>query len=287
MNMTYMKKRIVYILFLALLPLATFAQELSSLTIFSEDGDKFVLYLDGVQRNQQPTAELRVRELTKMSYNAKIIFVNSSIPQINGVIKTTTPQGWKAEVTYKIVKSLKGGYTLRCLGVIPIKDNGFSSNNESAYSGTEGGEESQFVDQFSPTTQRTETVTSRDANNNIVTTTRVKTGYGQRDNSAKNPAGCIPMSGADFEKAKIAIAENDYDESKLILAKDYANSNCFTAQQVQEICKIFVLEKTKLNFAKFAFSQTVDPANYFRVNSVFETSESKRELYEYVSTMVK
>jgi hypothetical protein len=272
---------------LTVLPLFSFAQQLSSLTLFSEDGEKFILYLDGVQRNQAPTAELRVRDMTKMSYNARIVFVNRSLPDINNVIRTVTPQGWKANVTYKIVTNLKGQYTMRCLGVVPIKDNAYSSDNESAYSGTDGAGESQYIDQFSPTSQRTETVTTRDANNNIVTTTRVKVNYGMRDNSAKNPAGCIPMSPSDFEKARIAIGENDYDESKLILAKDYANSNCFTSQQVMEICKIFTLEKTKLNFAKFAFSQTVDPANYFKVNSAFETSESKRELFEYVSSMVK
>ena len=59
--------------------------------------------------------------------------------------------------------------------------------------------------------------------------------------------------------------------------------NCVSTDQVMAICKLFTYEQTKLDFAKFAFSKTTDPGNYFKVGTVFTYDASKTELNDYIS----
>lgn len=278
-----MKFRFLLFVAVAFLPLYSFAQELSSLTLFSEDGTKFSLFLNGEQKNMQPMAEMRVRELTNPTYDARIVFANPNMPELSGVIKTTTPHGRRAEVTYKIEKTVNGAYTLHCLGVIPIKDNSMVGNNESSYSGTEGANDAQFIDPTQPETKTTRVTTMTDGNDNTTTTTTVRLNYGQRDNTKQN-AGCIAMDNNDFDHAKYSISTFEMDNQKLSAANDVANSNCFTSDQVLQILTVFSLEKTKLSFAKLAYAHTVDRANYFKVNQAFEAEETKKELYDYLSS---
>ncbi len=272
-------------LFLSMLflPFITFAQQLSSLTLFSENGEKFTLYLDGEQKNPQPMSEMRVRELTRTSYDGRIVFDNPGIPELRGIIKTTTPRGWKADVTYKIETNLQGDHTLRCLGVVPIKDNSRVGSNESSYSGTEGSEDAHYLDYGSPETKTTTVTSSTDGFGNTTIDKRAQSGYDQKDRVSKSAAGCIPMDKNDFERTKWDINGNEMDDQKLMTARNLAINNCFTSEQVLQILNLFSLEKTKLNFAKFAYPQTVDKANYFKVNSAFEAEETKKDLYDYLS----
>ncbi len=279
-----MKCRFLLSLSIAFLPLISIAQQLSSLTIFSENGEKFTLFLDGEQKNMQPMMEMRLRDLAKPSYDARIIFANSNSQELNGTIKTTTPRGWKADVTYKLVSLPNGIYSLRCLGVVPIKDNSQIGTNESSYSGTESAETAQFIDYTQPETKTTRVTTITDENDNKVTTTSVRLNYGQRDNSKENAAGCIAMDNRDFERAKVSVGRYEMEDQKLMAANDVANSNCFTSEQVLQILNLFSLERTKLSFAKTAYGHTVDHANYFKVNLAFEAEETKKELYDYVSS---
>jgi len=58
--------------------------------------------------------------------------------------------------------------------------------------------------------------------------------------------------------------------------------NWLTAQQVASIMNLFDFESTKLDFAKFAFSHTVDPQNYWIVNDAFSFSSSISDLQHYI-----
>ena len=283
-----MKFKLILLFVVFLFPFILSAQELSTVTFFSEDGERFTVFMDGEQKNREPMAEVRVRDLSRPTYDARIIFANRDYPEITARITSTTPKGRRAEVTYKIVKDKKGMPFLHLLVVVPIKDNSMTSNNESAYSGTEEANSAQFIDYTKPETKTVITTTTTDESTNTqTTTTRVKLDYGQRDETHKNLTGCIPMDKADFARAKQSIASNDMEEQKLLTARDIGNSNCFTAEQVTQVLNIFSLERTKLNFAKFAYSRTVDPGNYFKVNSAFETDETKKELFDYISSTMK
>src|SRR5689334_2230913 len=70
-------------LFLTAVPFFSFAQQpIGHLTIFSEDGDKFFLILNGEKQNKEAQSNLRIEDLPQPYYSAKITFADPSIPEI-------------------------------------------------------------------------------------------------------------------------------------------------------------------------------------------------------------
>lgn len=97
------------------------------------------------------------------------------------------------------------------------------------------------------------------------------------------PIGCNwPMDEIAFQKAKESIKNKVYEDSKLTLAKQIASNNCLLARQVKEIMELFTYEKTKLEFAKFAYKYTYDIGNYYLVNDAFTYETSIEELNEFL-----
>lgn len=98
------------------------------------------------------------------------------------------------------------------------------------------------------------------------------------------PVGCpVPMDPADFAAAKNSIALKSFESTKLEMAKQITNSNCFVTEQVKEIMQLFDFEASKLDFAKYAYGHTYDKGNYFKVNDTFEFDSSVSELNDYIN----
>jgi hypothetical protein len=75
------------------------------LTIFSEDGDKFTLILNGEVINDVPQTNLRVEDLNQPYYSAKIKFQNNLLIEISkNNLMLTDVNGVFSDVTYKIKK---------------------------------------------------------------------------------------------------------------------------------------------------------------------------------------
>jgi Domain of unknown function (DUF4476) len=74
-----------------------------SVTIFSEDGDKFTLILNGEIINDVPQSNLRVEDLNQPYYSAKIKFENQTLidVSINNLMVTDYDRVF-SDVTYKI-----------------------------------------------------------------------------------------------------------------------------------------------------------------------------------------
>lgn len=70
-------------LYLMLLFVSTLSvSQESRLTIFSEDGEAFYLFLNSIRQNEEPVVNIAVDYLTNDYYDAKIVFANESINQI-------------------------------------------------------------------------------------------------------------------------------------------------------------------------------------------------------------
>lgn len=93
------------------------------------------------------------------------------------------------------------------------------------------------------------------------------------------PAHC---SDRDFQEAKRLVAEQDFETSKLKVAKQVVQSEKLTTSQIVEIARLFEFENSKLEFLKFAYEYCFDPNKYYLVNSVFEFESSKNELNKFV-----
>lgn len=109
-----MKKNIlILILALASMSLKTFSQS-SSFTVFSEDGQKFWLIVNGIRQNAEPKTNIKVTDLTAPNYRAKIIFEEEGIADIDKTIYTKDVDENYFDVAYVVRRhKTKKEYVMR------------------------------------------------------------------------------------------------------------------------------------------------------------------------------
>lgn len=129
-------------------------------------------------------------------------------------------------------------------------------------------------------TEHTETVTTTTT---TTTTTTEEHNRNEFGSTTGTTGGCYPMAGNDFNAAKKSISEKSFSDSKMTLAKQIAQNNCLSAQQIKEITTLFDFEDNRIEFAKVAYDKCSDKGNYFKVNEAFEFEASIEELQEYIS----
>jgi len=290
----------------------------SNLTVFSEDGFKFYLILNGERQNDVPQTNIRVEELPNPYYSCKIIFEDKTQKEITkGNLMLVDAEGVHQDVTYKIRKDKSGKQVMRFHSFIPAIQNMQRPANTMVYrygnpspfmrgndmiettvvemrhgngrndavldiSVGEGGASIQVRDPELRTQTTTVTTTTR-------TTTRERE-YNQRvmdDGFATSSPemGCqgYPMSPGDFSKAMNSVKGQSFEEGKLRVAKQVANANCLKVNQIKELIHLFSFEASKLDFAKAAFRSCTDPKNYFQLNDAFTFESSREDLDKFIS----
>jgi hypothetical protein len=85
--------------------------------VYAENGEKFHLYLNGELMNEDPKTNIKLRGLTSEFYQARVDFVDSSIPDFNS---NNFAVKYGIEVTYR-VKLAKNGYVLRYFSERPLE----------------------------------------------------------------------------------------------------------------------------------------------------------------------
>ncbi len=277
-------------------------QPVANLTIFSEDGDKFFLVLNGERQNNVAQTNLRVEDLPQPYYNAKIIFEDKTIPEINkNYLQLADANGAMMDVTYKIKKDKNNGkITLRYFSMIPVQQNYVPASNVAV---VRYGNPAPATTTVTQTTTTHSTPNTVDANVNVAginmnvtindptlqttthTTTTHTTHTTEVVHEQPTQIGCVgayPMSSGDFSSALSTIKGQGFSDTQLKTAKQIAGSNCLSTNQISEICKVFGFEETKLDFAKFAYDHCTEPKNYFKINNVFSFSSSSDDLNEYI-----
>jgi hypothetical protein len=303
-----MKLKLVFLSLIVLFPMLSFAQ--SSITIFSEDGDKFYLVLNGQKQNTVAQTNVRIDGLSQPGYQAKIVFEDAAKPEITKNLPAQDPStNAYADVTYKIKRTKDGDLKIRYFSATPVQQNytppadvyvmhygqpapvtntvtqttvtttGNNPGDGSVSISFNGGGANMNMDVNDPNMQRSS-----------VTQTTTTTSSATTDNSSYNaprqaaPRGCqYPMDWSNFKSAKDAVAKATFEDTKLSTAKTILGSNCLSAEQVMQLCKLFSYEASKLDFAKTAYGKTTDPGNYFKVNNVFDFDASKTELNNYIA----
>jgi len=122
-----MKRNTTLLAFMLLLSSLSFAQvqPFGHLTIFSEDGDKFYLILNGERINEEPQTNLRVEELVQPYYNAKIIFEDNTRAEITkNYLQIADADGIFMDVTYKIRRDKNNPKKMKMnfFSMIPVVD---------------------------------------------------------------------------------------------------------------------------------------------------------------------
>lgn len=137
---------------------AAFAQK-SSLSFFTQEGEKFYVILNGTRQNDKPMSNVKLTDLELPNYKAKIIFENPALGSIDKNLYTRDADGNYSETVYNIRKDKKGTYIMRLSGYSEVTP---SSSNENVikYHAEERNTAPEATPQISKTTTTTTTTTT-------------------------------------------------------------------------------------------------------------------------------
>lgn len=295
-------KKFLVILISIVIPSILFAQQKTgNLTVFSEDGDKFYLFLNGEKQNDIPQTNIRVEELPQPYYRAKIVFEDQTLAEITKTLPVSDVDDVMMDVTYRLRKDKNKKVKLNpysSTAVVPefvipagmyVRRYGQPQNNNQVGYQTTTTTTANTMNASVSVPGVNMNISINDPNMVVTSTTTTTSSSSSSTGGIKPPPpsnnNCSgwPMKQNDFDAAKKTINESSFDETKLSTAKSIASANCLNSDQVTEICKLFSFEQSKLDFAKYAFKYTTDQKNYFKVNSVFSFSASKEELNKFVA----
>lgn len=304
-----MKRQFLFSILFLVFAGAAYAQPMQPfghLTIFSEDGDKFFLILNGERINEVAQTNLRVEELTQPYYNAKIIFEDPTRQEISkNVLQIADVDGIFMDVTYKIRRDKNNPKKMKLnyFSMIPVAPDFIPPANVNVIRfGAPRPVQPVVVGGVTQTTTTTTTTNGVNAAVNVggvgvsininepnmavthqQTTTTTTTSGGFEEPVQQGCLGARAMAPNNFNSALNSVKNQNFDDTRLRTAKQIASANCLSASQIAQMCQAFAFEQAKLDFAKFAFPYCTEPNNYFRVNDVFEFSSSVDELSQYVS----
>ena len=90
------------------------------------------------------------------------------------------------------------------------------------------------------------------------------------------------MNQSDFAFALSTIRHQNFESTRLTVAKQILSSHWVTSDQVRQIMKQMNFEDSRLEIARFAYNRVVDKNNFFQVNNGFAFSSSIDQLNTYL-----
>jgi hypothetical protein len=240
-----------------------------------------------------PQTKIRVEALPQYINDVQLYFANNNLKPIHKKVIASDPiDGRAVSMILKITMGRAGYPELRFHRMSGCEHNYRGPHDEYVmYYGK--------PQQINTTTETsyTDLVTGELVTQTTTTTTTTdnygsNTGYNADNYGNSNvgnatplpPSRPVAMSDATFGDAKQSISNASFEDTRLSTAKTILASNFITTQQVIDICGLFSFENTKLAFAKFAYSRTVDPGNYYKVANVLDFDGNKKSLNNFINT---
>lgn len=263
-------KKISFVLILFLVSQLVNAQGANAV-IFSENGEKFTVYINEAIHNLKPESSVKILNMSAPQYKMNIVFEDVRLGETSFHLFLEAGM----ERTFSLSKNTKGKYVMRFIGSVPVTV----------------GQVPIAAKQFQDTIKQNKVfnidtldseinphINIAQSNINIVERPVYLPGY-------EGPIGCErPISNQLFLDLKNNIAEKSFEETKLTAAKQLLVNQCLLTSQIKDLAKLFTFEETKLNFAKYAYSYTYDIVNYYIINDVFTFESSIEELNSYIKT---
>jgi len=94
----------------------------AGLTFFSQEGELFYVILDGVRQNNSASANVKITDLDRPNYRAKIIFDNAELKDINKNLFVHDVDDKAYHAVYMIVKNKKGEMDLKLSSFNEVKE---------------------------------------------------------------------------------------------------------------------------------------------------------------------
>lgn len=113
-------KKITSLLIALVAITAAYAQN-NNLVVFSQNGERFTLVLNGIRQNAKPETNVKVTGLNAPNYKAKIIFEQKNLFDVdqNIYMMSGGEQGKNMEYTYNLTKK-KDAYKLKWMSEAPV-----------------------------------------------------------------------------------------------------------------------------------------------------------------------
>lgn len=113
-----MKK--IFTLALALVfGLNAMAQQKSNVVVFSEDGDTFFAFLNGIKQNATAQSNVKITDIPGQNASLRLVFANSSDQPLKQDLYFMEPN---QEHTIKIKRDKKGNLKARYFGAVPLSE---------------------------------------------------------------------------------------------------------------------------------------------------------------------
>jgi hypothetical protein len=297
-----MIKKTFLFLFVVFITSSVFAQ-FGVLTISSNTNQKFWLFIDDVLQNEYSTHSIKIQDLQFIPYKVRVEMdnpVNNSIGQtvmisnmpnqnnymvsadrmnnfIFGQAKTAVNPFFVQNVILPDYSYLSAYQQFLYPGFNPNANYGQNQHKGSAYKRYQNNPQGSAYGQGGGQSYNNPGQGNQMQGNQM----QNNQGHGNHGHGA-TPLQVRCMSNADFNKALSVIRNESFENSKLSTAKQVASNNNLCVEQIIQICKLFDFEKSKLDFAKFAYKSCVDQNNYYQLNEVFEFNASKNELRKFI-----
>ncbi len=109
--------------------------------------------------------------------------------------------------------------------------------------------------------------------------------YGRNNDSYEGNNVAIynrPMNNDEFFSIKRMLEREEFDNTRLVIAKHIVDVNELTSLQAKEMAALFAFDNSRLDFAKYAYNKNIDKDNYVVVCNTFSFNSSKEQLMHFL-----
>lgn len=245
------------------------SQGTMNLIVFSEDGDLFYVFVNGVKQNK--LAEANVKLLNQATtLNVKIEFENKTLK----TLKQNMALDADREHLVKIIRNKNNQLKLRYNGSVALSETVNSGNT--TYNTAEDAPANEHfggpVNQVDPGSQTATPVES-------------SAGSGKSTYTVYPPAVAsrkYAMSESNFLRMKESVESKSFTDTKMSTAKTALQNTYVSVNQIKAIASLFNMDEDRLTYAKYAYDFCVDKANYYLVGDVFKFSFTVDELNAFI-----
>jgi hypothetical protein len=290
------------------------AQVINNLVVFSNEGEKFTLILNGEKQNPFPVSKVRVFDLTLEVYKVTILFENRDLKTHN---TTLTFFGTNNECHFALNRrgrkhSMDYVTSNKIIPVVeepeenqsPSNTNSDNSNNDG--SDNSGSNSNSIPDNSSNGGNTDVTINTKNGgigigNNGVsVNTHGVNVNLDPKNKSTNTSVnvlgkdisitkslktGCkSSMATLEFNESFKSVTKQTGDTLRMIEAEKIITNNCLQTSQVREILGSLKSDLSKLKMAKMAYSHTSDLNNYGKLEDSFESEDGKRDLKNFIKS---
>lgn len=281
-----MTKQKLFVIIFCLSSLVSFAQP-TSLSIASNNHERFWLYLNNTPQNNQSVESICVSNLTPNDYTIKVILDNYNRTEMSTSLRMK-PSGNNYIIQYfpnenrisieSVNYAIQTTYSMSLAFVTGVMQAGMemdaqmNGNNHGHHNNNDGHH------------NNNDHHGNNDGHHNNNDHHGNNDGHHNDYGHPTPPPIPAPQicSGRDLEQIVRLIEDESFEDSKLTIAKQAVSSQLMTTEQLTRIARLFTYEDTKLEFLKYAYDYCFDKNKYYLVNSVFTYSSSKDEMNEYI-----